>query len=439
MDIKKTGYIILFTLLLSAQGVSCASRRYGRGLTAEGSNKSAFTIFTNPAQDCSKGMNISWGSPLGKYCMIEIINDSNLKRAFYTSEDPEICETFDSIYSKLADGTNVYESHVFNKHNFEIFNLDPDCDYKYRIITSDEETNLMEYSDFHYFRTAGADSWKAAIIGDFHHYSPMWSRLDAAMEMIEVLDEVSDGFDWILSTGDQCAWGGSYNFWTELSEQPAYKNFMWATVQGNHDHQTRENDKSDAFFRDSHFYPANGYSGQEGVSYWFKYGDVLFFMLNNEAMRTAASLNPVFNWMERVIKRNHSKYIVVVQHNEWLIGTNGANSQLDRFRNEFDRLGVDLAISGNNHAYLRTFPLRDREPVEPEDGIFYVVTPSSDDNRGRQLKPVVANEDIIAERWSEGARTVGGMIMDVNPDRIIMTLYDRYGDVKDSFTVPAKR
>ena len=112
---------------------------------------------------------------------------------------------------------------------------------------------------------------------------------------------------------------------------------------------------------------------------------------------------------------------------------------MDRFRDIFDELGVDLAISGNNHAYLRTLPLRDREPVEPEDGTFYVVTSSSDNNRGRGLKNLVANEDIIAARWSEGATTVGGMLMDVDPNRIVMTLYDRYGDVQDTFTVPAKR
>lgn len=312
--------------------------------------------------------------------------------------------------------------------------LEPSTDYIYRVHSKDDYV-----TDTHRFRTAGDTAWTAAVIGDFHHYSPLWRRLDAAMGMVDVLDSVSGGFDWVLSTGDQCAWGGSFNYWTELAEQPAYKNYMWAAVEGNHDYDSRDKVRSDAYFRHSHNYPGNGYESQEGNVYWFRYGDVLFMMLNNEAMRTPESLVPVFDWMRRVVAENPTKYIVVVQHYEWLIGTDGSNSQLDRFRDIFDELGVDLAIAGNNHAYIRTPALRGRTPVAPGQGTFYVVAPSSDDSRGRALKPLVANEDIVAMRWSEGPHTIGAMTMDVDPRRIVMTLYDRTGSVCDAFTVPARR
>ena len=162
-------------------------------------------------------------------------------------------------------------------------------------------------------------------------------------------------------------------------------------------------------------------------------------MLNNEAMRNQQTLEVALKWMEDVIAQNPSRYIVVVEHYEWLIGTNGANSQLDRFASTFDRLGVDLAISGNNHVYLRTHPLRDRKPVAPGEGTVYVVNSSSDNSRGRDLKPIEANGDIIATRWSEGPKTVGGMILDVDSSRMRLTLYDRTGTPVDSVTVPARR
>ena len=255
--------------------------RYGVGLTETGSDKPAHTIFTNPGEDCSTSINISWASPCGTECSVELFNEDEFTSYIYPSEEFSYCTTFDNIYSRLSDKTDVYESHVFDKHSMTLTNLKPDTQYSYRIVTIDSATGQSDYSVPNRFKTAGADSWKAAIIGDFHHYSPLWSRLDAAMGMIKVLDNVSDGIDWVLSTGDECAWGASYNFWTELSEQPAYKEYMWAGVQGNHDHQDRQNNRSDNFFRDSHNFPANGYPGQEGVVYWFKYGDVLFLMLNN--------------------------------------------------------------------------------------------------------------------------------------------------------------
>lgn len=427
---KNLSILILLTPLLCAAGTT---KRYGVGLPATGSDKVVHTIFTNPGEDASSSMNISFATPVGTKAVVEVTGAGKTRRYY---SHGELCTTFDSISSKLYNGTNVYERHIFDKHVVNLTGLKPNTHYTYSVVADSAATTV--YSETHSFKTAGSDSWKAAIIGDFHHYSPMWGRLDAAMGMLEVLDSVSGGFDWILSPGDMCAWGGSYNFWTELSEQPAFKNYMWATVQGNHDHMSRDNEKSDDFFRDSHGNPLNGYFGQEGVAYWFKYGDVLFFMLNNEAMRSRESLAPVFSWMEKVANENPLKYIIVVQHYEWLIGTDGSNSQLDRFRNVFDRMGLDLAISGNNHAYLRTYPLDERSSVEAEEGTFYVVTPSCDDNRGRSLKPIRANEDIIATRWSEGSQTVGGMIMDVNPERIIMTLYDRYGNVQDTFTIPSK-
>lgn len=436
-------------------------------LTASGSDEASNTIFTNPAQNCSTEMDISWLTAPGKLCKIEVIDESDPRTYIYDYEEGDINfpndetdpveitsrettpgtiqpddkpnGTFDHRPSQLANGRSVTESHLVAKHGYRLSNLKPNTDYTYRIITYDKETGQKEHSETHRFHTAGGDHWKAAILGDFHNYAPEPGRLKSAMGMIDVLDSVSGGIDWVLSTGDQCGWGGSLNFWTELSEQPEFIDYMWASVEGNHDSQDKAKDKTDSFFRDSHYFPRNGYPGQEGVTYWFRYGDVLFFMLNNESMVSRESQKEAEAWMEKVVAENPSKYIVVVEHHQWLIGTDGSNGQLDRWEKEFDKLGVDLAISGHNHAYLRTYPLFDRKPVEAEKGTYYVVTPSSDNERGRKLNPLKANKDLIATRWSEGSHTVGGMIMDVDPHRIAMTLYDRHGNVEDSFSVPAKR
>ena len=412
-------------------------------LPATGSTEPAHTIFTGPGEDAASSATVSWAVDTAvclNYIEYTTVADSAWNsRQIALATERRRSLSFDSINSKLANNEDVYERHVFDKCGATIEGLNPDTEYQYRIITA-YKGEPLRYTDIRRFKTAGADSWKAAVIGDFHHYSPLWSRLDHASKMVEVLDSVSGGIDFILSTGDQTAWGASYNFWTELSEQPMYKDYLWASVEGNHDHWAKDKPvRSDEFYRDTHYNPMNGYEGQEGIVYWFRRGDVLFIMLNNEAMRNQATLEKALNWMEKVVEANPSRYIVVVQHYEWLIGTNGTNSQLDRFAPTFDRLGVDLALSGNNHVYLRTPPLYNRQPVEPGKGTVYVVNSSSDNGRGRELKPLEANEDIIATRWSEGPHTVGGILLDVNPKRIMLTMHERNGAIVDSISIPARR
>lgn len=207
----------LLTLLLS-QSVTVLSQpvRYGTGLPATGSDKPAHTIFTNPGEDCSTMMGISWASPVGTKAAVELIGGED---TILIRSQGRVCSTFDSIPSKLGDNSDVFERHVFDKHSVTVTGLKPDTRYSYRIITGEGPETVQ--SEPRYFTTSGKENWKAAVIGDFHHYSPLWRRLDASMHMIEVLDSVSGGFDWVLSPGDQCAWGGSYNYWTELAEQPA--------------------------------------------------------------------------------------------------------------------------------------------------------------------------------------------------------------------------
>ena len=61
-----------------------------------------------------------------------------------------------------------------------------------------------------------------------------------------------------------------------LFDQPFAKNYMFADVIGNHDWMARGGGGSSDYFRIVHNHPVNGYAGQEGVCYWFRYADVLF-------------------------------------------------------------------------------------------------------------------------------------------------------------------
>ena len=405
-------------------------------ITAQAQNK-PYSIITCPGEDVSRQMNISWASDTSQkadYVLYTIVKDKNWKKAKRVLGKNNLCRTFDSIYSKTADNQNFYEKAVFNKYGATLQNLKPSTVYAYKIVSG----NGIE-SGIHHFKTAGANKWSAAIISDFHHYTPLPHRLEAAVAMLDTIKSYDPNIDWILHVGDVCAWGGSYSFWKTLYENNYFSDYMWAGVNGNHDNMTRKYFLSNAFFRNVNYYPLNGYSGEEGVCYYFKYSNALFIILNNEDMHTDEQLNAAQNWVRRVAAENPSKYIIVCEHYQWFYGENGKFSQYSRWCSLFDELGVDLALSANNHIYVRTNALYDGKETDGTKGTVYVQTPSSDNERGMNADTLKYNPDIIKYRWTEGAKTVGGLSLKANNKELTITLLNRYGKVLDSVAVKAKR
>lgn len=420
-----------------------------------------FSVTACPAENCENAMNFSWATDTTiKSALLEIapLSDKEWKKSVSYTFGGVLNTTFDGVHSKGKKGENFYESVVINKYNATVSGLKKDTRYKYRIYpVVAEKSNFSAvgasenyrgakdkyYSTVRSFKTSGAKEWEACIISDFHVYSPLYARTKAAMDMIGVVEEYAledeMPIDWILHLGDITAWGGSYSFWRNLYKEQPFKNYMWAGVNGNHDNMTRGYDRTtNEFFRDAAAYPMNGYEGEMGVCYHFRYGDVLFIMLNNECMKSDEGLSAAQEWVRKVVKENPASYTVVCEHYQWFYGENGKESQYSRWCNLFDELGVNLALAGNNHIYVSSHPLYGGKIVESSGkslyGTVYIQTPSSDNERGVAIdasQPLQHSADKIKMRWSEGANSVGAMHMKVTSQKMTLTLLDRYGNVLD--------
>ena len=403
------------------------------------------SISTCPGEDCSNEMIISWGADTSvqSWLLWSKASDKGWRRAKRENPIWYRTEIYNGKSSKRANNENFFEDVIFNKCRVKLSGLEPNTTYKYMIVSSPagRVTNAGDASTGAYtFKTAGAKEWSACIISDFHNYSPIPGRLEAADKMIGKIKEYDPSMDWVLHLGDICAWGGSYSFWKNLYGMQWFRDYMWAGVNGNHDNMSRKYELTNEYFRNSAAYPLNGYPGEMGVCYWFKYGEALFIMLNNESMRTQEGLEDAQEWFKSVIKSNPSKYIIVCEHYQWFFGTDGADSQIARWSKLFDEYGVDLALAGNNHIYVRTNALYNKKETDGSRGTVYIQTPSSDNERGQAMKPELThNKEIIKCRWTEGPKTVGAMSIKVFPTHIELALLDRNGTVIDTATVKAKR
>lgn len=199
---------LLIITLMSAAVLSAAAReRYGTGLDSLGSREPAYTIFTAVGEDPSHEINISWAGAPGAASQIvryTTADDTSWTRSVTVAPGSVmICNAYDSVFSKLADNSDVWERHVFDKYGVTLTGLRPFTDYIYTISAPAADGSLWTSAPRRFRTAPGTDSsWRAAVIGDYHHYSPLWSRIDHAMGMINSLDSVAGGVDWILSTGD---------------------------------------------------------------------------------------------------------------------------------------------------------------------------------------------------------------------------------------------
>lgn len=408
--------------------------------------QNAFTVIANPGENASTEVRLNWHTDPDSEASLIIytpITDKDWREALTARAAQELITAFDSIYSKKANNEDYYERVKLIRNTVALQDLKPGTEYMYKIATGTEnqDPHPTDSAEIRYFKTASqTGKWTMGLISDIHVYAPLPKRQQAAMEMIGQLEiQNKKDFDAMLHAGDLSAWGGSYSFWTTLYDEPYFRKYLWAGVNGNHDNMTRENGQSNDYFRYVNNNPLNGYAGEKGVVYHFTYDNALFIMLNNEAMKKEEELAEAQQWVRQVIRDNPATYTIVVSHYEWFNGNDGRSSQYGRWNTLFDECGVDLALSGNYHVYARTNALYADQETDGSQGTVYLQTPSSDNARGRTMSELAHNQDLIRFRWTEGPNTVGALILNADNTHLTLTLYDRHGTEIDQVTVKAKK
>lgn len=418
------------------------------GRAADIPNSSLYSIVTNPGEDASTEMNIGWHSSAdltNSFVCYTKKSDAAWTNVANAQGASQLATVFNGISSKTASGADLTEEAIFLDWGVTLTNLEPDTEYMYKVGAGDLR------SPVYYFKTAGAGTFSFFWIGDFHVYPPLGGRLRSAVKLIDTAAGMDPDLDFIFSTGDVVAWGGSYSFWRNLYEQDFIRKYMFANVIGNHDAMTRTGTISSEFFKVANNNPANGYAGQEGVCYWFLYGKVLFLTLNNEVMvRNPVAEQAARDWAARVISRLKGKYdyIFLCQHYQWFDGRAGKTSWYANWKDFCDEHNVALALAGNNHVYQRSRSLCQDKVVPDGQGTVYMVVPSSDGERGVKAGTVTQNAEKLAHTYSNQnavngqVKTIGGILVRVHAGGITTKLVyfeDNAFHVADEYSAPLRR
>ncbi len=279
----------------------------------------------------------------------------------------------------------------YYKYTAALSSLDPGTEYIYWVEAGGSQSGVQR------FKTAGTSgSYNFLWMSDVHSHPDNPGKMNT-VELLrqdaESRTASSGGIDFVLFSGDAVKYGSRYDNWQQWNGSPAVTNYMFAMIPGNKEYYYT----GSSTFYDYYWYltvknnPPNGpgTTEQEGC-YWFLRDSVLFVGIDSlihKGSRMARYndktnvLRDQTNWFDRVVSEQKSKksfrYLVVVQHDPWFVYAASKDSfdksrgNYDTWRHVFDKHKVDLALSGDEHNYIRTKPLR--SDAANSDGTIYMV------------------------------------------------------------------
>jgi hypothetical protein len=112
----------------------------------------------------------------------------------------------------------------------------------------------------------------------------------------------------------------------------------------------------------------------DGTNYFFTYGSALIMVLQGNPWHTADyALDEQIQWMRHVVSAHgQNRWKIVIMHQGvYTVSYNSVHgySTLMPF---YDEYGIDLVLSGHNHVYARSKPIKNYRPVEKGQGTVHI-------------------------------------------------------------------
>jgi hypothetical protein len=172
--------------------------------------------------------------------------------------------------------------------------------------------------------------------------------------------------------------------------------------------------------------PENGPAGSAETSFHLDYQGVRFILINSNL-----KLDEHAAWLERLLAQNPNRWTIVSFHHPLYSAGRTRDDHATRtaFRPLFDRYAVDLVLTGHDHAYARSHPLRgDQIAPAGQRGTVYVV--SSSGPKTYVAQPLYQN---LMAKTGEGLMLFHPIT--VNDRQLTFEARTAAGNLYDSFTL----
>lgn len=182
--------------------------------------------------------------------------------------------------------------------------------------------------------------------------------------------------------------------------------------------------------------PNNSFTGRINSTYYFKYNNILFIMLDTIKTDMMAEHR---EWLVNVLENNTADYIIVGMH----CGLTScgpyegdAKIQSAAFQDIFENYSVDLVLSGHEHIFSVTSTMYQGKK-NPELGTTYVVGAAAGNKWYTAKSTHTKTKDFYYDQ-TKGCN-YSGCIIEVNEDNLTLEYYNNKNQLVYSFSLPNRR
>ncbi|WP_199624211.1 S-layer homology domain-containing protein [Paenibacillus alkalitolerans] len=232
----------------------------------------------------------------------------------------------------------------------------------------------------------------------------------------------------MLLSGDIVDYGNKqrhWDFWFEAAK--AYlPRLPIVPVVGNHDAVG----EGEANFRAQFQLPRNGPAGEEELAYSFDYGNTHIAVLNSEGDLVAQAA-----WLKKDMNASDKLWKIVSMHHSPFPSHPDRMRESRKYRSKlvpvFDEAGIDLVLTGHDHAYMRSWPRiggKFKRGAAAFGGTTYIIGGTA----GPKFYSM-ANYGWMRVKFDENIQIYSGITVDGNELRMKVTTRD--GRTADAFTM----
>lgn len=332
--------------------------------------------------------------------------------SFQKSEPSRVnAQTFPLVTPTIVNDPEV------NRHTAVVTGLDPGTTYVFAVGDGNDDT----WSELSEFTTApvGIEPFSFIYMGDAQNGLERWGTL-----VQNAYRERPDAAFYVMA-GDLVNRGAERDDWDSLFQnaQGVFDRRQLVPVLGNHEYQ---GGAPDLYLKQFALLENGPKTIDPEKAYSFEYSNALFVVLDSNLPSETQS-----DWLEQQLSSSQSTWkFVVYHHPAYASGIDRDNPEIrSQWGAIFDKYHVDLALQGHDHAYLRTYPMKDgKRMTSAAEGTIYIVSVSG-------TKYYEQGEFDYTEFGMTNVSTFQILDIQISGNRLVYKSFDIDGKLRDEFVI----